>query len=438
MTPFGGDLGNLEPVTACLPVGPGSAIPHLRTALGSLLQQSHPLAEILILANGLDEPATAALAALLRDRPGPPALRLRHLPNAGLAAALNAGLRESRTNLVARMDADDWSHPDRLRLQLRRLRDHPHAAAIGCAWEVCDQNNLPRATIRPPTSPRRLAWSLLLGNSLAHGSILLRRDAVLAVGGYDESLARAQDYDLWLRLLRAGHTIAAAPEVLYRYIERTQRGVAASSPAQAGAAASSMLHAWSLLPPSNPAQADALARILGAAMLTENGGDILADLESLLDTGPTREALTALLWARDRFPPLPRRALDIARAARLREVAASIRAAGATRLWIWGAGQHTRWLLEHATELALPIAGIVDDALVGHHLLGQDIANPQVIPSGDHALLSSDWHESAMWESCQPHRLRGVHIWRLYHEPQASPEPPSDPLQPFEPSLPPD
>lgn len=408
-------MGNSGGITAILPVGPAFDPAQVRTALACLAGQTLAPDTIIVVANGLDPGEHASLDAVL-DGAAPLGVPLDpvRLPRPGLAAALNHAIARASTELVARMDADDWCPAHRLDRQAGLMRADPTLAAVGSAWEVVGPDGSLRAVVRPPTDPARLAWTLLLGNTLAHGSMLLRRSALIEVGGYDQTLDRAQDYDLWLRLIRSGHRLGAAGDVLYRHVERADRGVACSSDAQAQAAAAAMLRAWAALPGATSRETDAIRADLAAAMRTDGGGGVAARLEQMLDAGPTREALLALLWARDRYPAQHRRAAEVCRLSRLREVAARIRDAGPRGVWIWGAGQHTRWLTDHAGALGLPILGIVDDHLAGAARHGHDVLAPDRIPPGDHALLSSDYHEDRLWESSLPHQRRGVIVWRLY------------------------
>ena len=137
-------------------------------------------------------------------------------------------------------------------------------------------------------------------------------------------------------------------------------------------------------------------------------------IETILrDEGPRQDGLLALLWARGLAPSAPARAAEVSRRARVREVASEIRSKGATSLWLWGAGDHTRKLLDHPEDLGLPVRGIIDDDATGERF-GFGIVKPENVHSDDCVLLSSDWHEDAMWESSTGLRQRGVRVFRLY------------------------
>lgn len=419
------NLSGTPSVSVALPVHAlGSDAPILERAASCILRQTLRTLELLIILNGADKPTRATVQALAGTDPR---IRILELPEANLADALNHALKHARHDLIARMDADDACPADRLERQAMFMAANPAVAAVGCAWElVRPASPAPGAasaadavitTVRPPTDPAHLRWRLLLGNCLAHGSMMLQRTAILDAGGYDPACRRAQDYELWLRLFARGHTIACLPDVLYQHRVRDAGDPGRSTSQQADVAAPLMLDAWRSLGSIDDRGARSLASALAAAVSREGGpGPSTESLENLLATNPSREGLLAWLWAQWHHPPMNRRAAEICRLSRLREVGAAMRAAGASDVYLWGAGDHTRWILEHRADLSLPIAGLIDDqpSLAGEVRYGERISHPASLRAGDFALISSDWHEDRIWDSSAPHRARGVNVWRLY------------------------
>lgn len=183
----------------------------LPRALASLAAQTLPTFELLL----IDDASGADLRALGATFP---TLRLQLLQNEsriGLAASLNRGLRACRTPFVARMDSDDISLPTRLERQLEWLVQKPQVVLLGTAVRYIDELGCCVSRTFPLTEHEDLRLGLLAYNQFAHGSIMAHTEALLGVGGYDESLEVSQDYDLWLRLLRAGKRLANLPEPLY-------------------------------------------------------------------------------------------------------------------------------------------------------------------------------------------------------------------------------
>lgn len=147
----------------------------------------------------------------------------------GIAAALNHGLAASQGEYIARMDADDLSDAERLGAQLGRFElDHSERlGALGTRVEVFGaeptdgfqrflawQNSL--------LTPEEHARDLFIDSPLCHPSVMLRRSTLLAVGGYREG-EFPEDYDLFLRLHRAGWQLAKLPQTLLRWRRHDQQ-----------------------------------------------------------------------------------------------------------------------------------------------------------------------------------------------------------------------
>jgi glycosyltransferase involved in cell wall biosynthesis len=147
-------------------------------------------------------------------------------PNSGLAAALNFGLRHVESAYVARMDADDIAHPDRLSRQLAFLEARPDIAAAGTRVVCIDEAGRTRHVRPVVTGPEAIANALPFRNCINHSSAMLRTAALAEARGYREKFRVSQDYDLWLRLI-ARHRLDNIDEVLLRY--RTYAGTASSA-----------------------------------------------------------------------------------------------------------------------------------------------------------------------------------------------------------------
>jgi glycosyl transferase family 2 len=380
----------------------------LGRAFGCIGAQSYDELEILVLLNGSDA-ATRAAAIRLCD--GESRARVIELERANLAAALNVGLEQARHELVARMDADDVCAPERIGLQFAAMEGRLEVAAIGTGYEIVGEDGEKVGVVTAPVDAGEARWRLLVSNPFAHGSMMLRRSAVLEAGGYDESFERSQDYELWVRLsVEMGLEVCAIPEVLYS-LTRTDRAFGATE-AQGEAAARVMARAWGGLERGVMDE-----RVLGSMIEREDvSGAILAAAERLAADGPTVLGVAGWLFGQWVNPGSHVKAFDVARGARVREVGRAMRSAGVERVWVWGAGRHTGWLMEHLDDLGVEIAGIVDDCLAGQARFGFVVESPGVLAGGDEVLLSSDWHEDAMWDSSSGARDRGVRVWRVYGE----------------------
>jgi GT2 family glycosyltransferase len=157
-----------------------------------------------------------------------PRVRLVRAAEHGLVAALNHGVAASRAPLVARMDADDVMHPERLAEQVAYLDAHPDVDVAGCRVELFP-DELVLAGYREYVrwqnlcvTPDDIAAAIYVESPLAHPSVVMRRDALLAVGGYRDG-AFPEDYELWLRMHAAGRRMAKVPRVLLRWRESAAR-----------------------------------------------------------------------------------------------------------------------------------------------------------------------------------------------------------------------
>jgi glycosyltransferase involved in cell wall biosynthesis len=188
----------------------------LDEAIDSILGQTFADFEFLIVDDGSKDPA---LRTHLAGRAGQdPRIRILWEPHRGLTASLNRGLAAADGEFIARQDADDWSSLDRLQRQVRHFEERPHDAVCGSnAWTHQQdgrslwQTNLPRTR-------KELLDALPRGNPFVHGSMMFRRAAAMAVGGYREAFRCSQDYDFFWRLTeRYGAVNLSEPLYHYRY-----------------------------------------------------------------------------------------------------------------------------------------------------------------------------------------------------------------------------
>ena len=143
-------------------------------------------------------------------------VRLVRQASAGLTAALIRGLEEARAPIIARLDADDEAVPERLQRQLEFLGARPEVVAVGTGVEVVSESGLvlSRHSYAPGHDGLVRQLHALL-TPLPHSTLMVRRDALEAVGGYRRRFLKAQDYDLLLRLSEFGR-LSSLPEALVR------------------------------------------------------------------------------------------------------------------------------------------------------------------------------------------------------------------------------
>ena len=210
-------------VSVLLPVR--DARPYLRDCIASLDRQTLTDFEVVAVDDGSVDGSAEILDAWAgRD----PRVRVHHLPPSGLVTALNAGLKRCRAPLVARMDADDISHPRRLELQARELEARPEIGVVSCRvrhfpWHgVGEGFRIYEAWLNSPTTPESIARERFVESPVAHPSVMVRRELLERVGGYRD-FGGPEDYDLWLRLLEGGVEIAKIERALFFWREHGER-----------------------------------------------------------------------------------------------------------------------------------------------------------------------------------------------------------------------
>lgn len=184
----------------------------LQQAFDSLIMQSLPASELVLVEDGRLTPELDALIAAYRKKLNIISVRLPD--NFGLGIALQIGVKLCRTNLIARMDSDDIAVPQRLQLQYEHMLRNPHLAVLGGHIDEFSDN--PTTPLRQRRMPlchsqiKRFAW---LRSPFNHMSVMFRKDAILAAGNY-RHLPSFEDYDLWLRVLKSGYQCENLDQVL--------------------------------------------------------------------------------------------------------------------------------------------------------------------------------------------------------------------------------
>ena len=199
-------------VSVVLPVRDGERF--LAQALEALSRQTFESFEALVIDDGsTDRSAAIALEHARADA----RVVLHRQPRRGIAAALNAGIAVARGRYIARMDADDISHPSRLQRQVDFLDSHDECVGVGTHLEVIDEEGQAMGLTRFPARHPEIVRVMMGGTcAFAHATVMMRKDALLAAGGYRGEYFPSEDLDLWLRLVDVGQ-LANVDEPLVRY-----------------------------------------------------------------------------------------------------------------------------------------------------------------------------------------------------------------------------
>jgi hypothetical protein len=192
----------------------------IRETIVSVLNQTHRNTEIIVVDDGSKDQTGEVVASFMRSD-----ARIRYLrqSNAGVAAARNLGIAKAQGDFIATLDADDLWYPTKLTRQLERFQTSTPGTALVYAW-CCWVNESGEIVGCAP--PSRLEGNILaqmcLGNVVISGSnALIKRDALIARGGFDETLRSrgaqgCEDWKLYTRVAQR-YEIAMVPEYLVGY-----------------------------------------------------------------------------------------------------------------------------------------------------------------------------------------------------------------------------
>ena len=193
-----------------------NAAEDLPGSVPSILAQTDPDFELIVVDDGSTD-GTAAVARGFAD--GDDRVRVVRIPHGGIVPALNAGLDAARAPLVARMDADDWSHPERHRLQRAFLGANPGVGLVGSRVGFGGDREAHAGYagyvdwINAVRTPADICLNRFVESPFAHPSVMFRRELVGVHGGYRDG-EFPEDYELWLRWLDRGVEMAKVDEEL--------------------------------------------------------------------------------------------------------------------------------------------------------------------------------------------------------------------------------
>jgi glycosyltransferase involved in cell wall biosynthesis len=195
---------------------------YLAKSLESICAQTYSCNEIVLVEDGPLPEELSNIIDSFRDRATIVSVRLPL--NVGLATALNEGLRHCHCSLVARMDADDICFPERFEVQARAFDKDASLSIVGSFAIEIDESGVRGCLRRMPVSHERIVDNLW-ACPLIHPAVMFRRESIIGLGGYDGSLKRRQDYELWFRCAVNGLRFfnCDRPLLLYRFSRNALR-----------------------------------------------------------------------------------------------------------------------------------------------------------------------------------------------------------------------
>jgi glycosyltransferase involved in cell wall biosynthesis len=204
------------PVSVIMPAW--NAADSIARSLESVTHQTLPPREIIVIDDGSTDSTAEIVREFIGDHPGCD-IRLIEQANSGAAAARNAGIRAAKGDFLAFLDSDDCWLPQKIAHTMPLLRDP--AIQIAATDMLVDDGSGELSVMECTkrfAGPRDAFTIQFLKGSIATSTVIARRTAVLAAGGFDEGLGAAHDYDLWVTILdRHRHGLAMLDEPLTIY-----------------------------------------------------------------------------------------------------------------------------------------------------------------------------------------------------------------------------
>lgn len=200
-----------QPCTILLPLFNGASF--LTRSINNLCDIAGPNDEILVVDDGSTDLSKQKIESL-RDLDARIVVYL--CQHRGLVETLNFGIQNASHEFIARADVDDTYDQSRIAVQVEYLTNHSDISAVFCDYKMVSPSGANLGIFPSALSPELTAFSLISSQRTAHPSVMYRKSAVLAAGGYLSDDFPAEDLALWVRLVEKGN-IASLPQVLLHY-----------------------------------------------------------------------------------------------------------------------------------------------------------------------------------------------------------------------------
>lgn len=139
---------------------------------------------------------------------------IKNSTNLGLTKSLNIGISHVHSELIARMDSDDISHPDRFQKQVQFLKENPDIAIVGGSLQEFNKNESCLKIRKYPKTPTECKNYIYKASPLAHPAVMMRKKIFEAGLKYNEKYRTSQDIALWFDAISNGFQIANLPDIL--------------------------------------------------------------------------------------------------------------------------------------------------------------------------------------------------------------------------------
>ena len=182
----------------------------LHRCVQSVLNQTYSDFELII----IDDGSTDGTALIAREFNDPRIVWVTNTTNVGIVPTLNRGIKLARGRYIARLDSDDWAHPERLALQVAVLEANPRIGLVGSWMKTFGETT---RSARYPVNDSDIRLWMLFGTPFGHPSVMFRREWSRGNEGYyDQSFEFAEDFELWTRISSTWETYNI-PQFLTHY-----------------------------------------------------------------------------------------------------------------------------------------------------------------------------------------------------------------------------
>lgn len=203
-------MSNQPNITVLLPAY--NASKYLSEAIESILAQTYTNFEFLIINDGSSDNTIDIINSYKDDR-----IKVISRENKGLIATLNEGIDAASTEIIARMDADDVSFPNRLETQYNYLQQHTDLVLVGSEANVTDKDGSFLFILKPAGyTHQEIVNNIMTACPFNHPSVMFRKEAVIKAGYYPDKAITFEDHLLWKNLITIGN-VANIQEVLLNY-----------------------------------------------------------------------------------------------------------------------------------------------------------------------------------------------------------------------------
>ncbi|MBI51977.1 MAG: glycosyltransferase [Chloroflexi bacterium] len=204
-----------EPIVSVILVAFNEDVRLLKRSINSITQQTLKNIELIIVDDSTEQKTVDIINQISSMDHRIKVLRTEEKKI--FSQALNLGLEKAKGKFIARMDPDDISHPIRLESQVDFLENNPRYSIVGSAIQIIDENGLEISSRKYPKSSSALKLWSIFRNPLAHPTVMMRRGIIDEGFLYDEDFSKAEDLELWLRLMNNNHKIYNLEQFLLSY-----------------------------------------------------------------------------------------------------------------------------------------------------------------------------------------------------------------------------